>query len=364
MTPILHLAVVIDGAGAHPGASSDSDPADLLAAETYVARARLAEVGLLDFVLLEDSFVAGRDQRLDALLAMARVAPQTSHIGLVASVNTTHTEPFNVAKNVATLDWVSIGRAAWRPVILTEPAEYAQFGRRVPAATETLWAEAADVVDVVGRLADSWEDGAIVRDPPTGRYIDRDKVHYVDYEGSFFSVRGPSITPRSPQGQPLVVIDGEAGPIAARWADVVIVDAATPHEALARRTELRAAVTEAGRDPDQVFMMVRVEMWLGDAATTERATLDRLAPWPEVPGRFRYVGPALQFAAVLGQWADATDGFVLIAARLPQDLACFVGVTAPALSNAGHFRASYAGTQLREHFGLARPANRYAGKQP
>ena len=201
---MVHLGLAIDGAGAHPGAAELlGDPAAVSRAETYIERAQRAEAGLFDFVLLDDALVALAGQGVDALLTMARIAPSTSRIGLVASVNTTHTEPFNIGKNVATLDWVSLGRAGWRPVIATEEAEFGHFGRRDPLSSLALWAEAGDVVDVVARLCDSWEDGAIIRDKPTGRYIDRSKVHYVDFEGPFFAVRGPSITPRSPQAQPL-----------------------------------------------------------------------------------------------------------------------------------------------------------------
>ncbi|WP_279580371.1 LLM class flavin-dependent oxidoreductase [Fodinicola feengrottensis] len=105
------------------------------------------------------------------------------------------------------------------------------------------------------RLWDSWEDGAEIRDAPTGRFIDRDKLHYVDFAGEFFSVRGPSITPRSPQGQPLVSVrvdDPAALPIAAQWADIVHSSARQLAEATDIRQRVRAAVAAAGRDPDQV----------------------------------------------------------------------------------------------------------------
>src|SRR4029077_16318942 len=112
--------------------------------------------------------------------------------------------------------YISHGRAGWRPQLSARPDEADHFGRRrfkephssdnhsTDTRADRLFDEAADVVEVVRRLWDSWEDGAEIRDVATGRFIDRDKLHYIDFEGEWFSVKGPSITPRSPQGQPLV----------------------------------------------------------------------------------------------------------------------------------------------------------------
>ena len=89
-----------------------------------------------------------------------------------------------------------------------------------------MFEEAVDYVDVVRRLSDSWEDDAIIRDVTTGRYVDIDKLHYIDFTGKFFSVKGPSITPRPPQGQPVVAALAHLGPVyefAAASADLVFI---------------------------------------------------------------------------------------------------------------------------------------------
>ncbi len=227
----LHLAVALDGTGWHPASwrEPDSRPRDLFTAAYWADLVTEAERGLLDFVTIEDglgpqsSHAFDPDDRtdqvrgrLDAVLIASRVAPLTRRIGLVPTVVATHTEPFHVSKAIATLDYVSNGRAGYRVQITARPDEAAHFGRRtVPriAAYDTpdalatvtdLFDEAADHVEVVRRLWDSWEDDAEIRDAATGRFIDRDKLHYIDFEGTHFSVRGPSITPRPPQGQPIV----------------------------------------------------------------------------------------------------------------------------------------------------------------
>src|SRR5690349_947385 len=117
----MHLGVSIDGAGRHPAAwRVAGEPVDWFGADIWVRLARKAERGRFDFVVFEDAFerppVGGgqRGGRLDALLVAARVAPATTSIGLIPVVTTTHTEPFHVSKNIATLDFVSLGRAGWK----------------------------------------------------------------------------------------------------------------------------------------------------------------------------------------------------------------------------------------------------------
>jgi alkanesulfonate monooxygenase SsuD/methylene tetrahydromethanopterin reductase-like flavin-dependent oxidoreductase (luciferase family) len=386
----LHLGVALDDAGAHPAAWRAPGGADgLLSAARLEALARTAEQGLFDFVSLDDSFDpvglapddAGRlPARFDALLALTRVAPVTERIGLLPTVTTTHTEPFHVSKNVATLDLVSGGRGGWRLAVSRSVEAAGRFGRKAAAPVADLYGEADDVVEVVRRLWDSWEDGAVIRDVATGRYVDRDRLHYVDFEGRFFRVRGPSITPRPPQGQPLVAMgvdEPEAAAVAARRADVVFVDAANLATARARRAALRAAVAAAGRDPDEVAVLVV-------ARVGERALRDRLDPLGEgrtagdqpVPARsggpaggapdgsefLDLVGDAAAVAGTLASWfaEGAADGFLLRPDALPATLDWLVAEVVPRLQTAGVFRTGYEERTLRERFGLPRPPNRYA----
>ena len=201
-SPAVHLAVALDGAGWHPAAWREprARPAELFTAGYWADLVQEAERGLLDFVTIEDwlGLQSARhvepdrrtDQvrgRLDAVLIAARVAPLTSHIGLVPTAVVTHTEPFHISKAIATLDYVSTGRAGLRVQVSARPDEAAHFGRRTfPAARPRrpgqpavqdlvgeLFDEAADYVEVVRRLWDSWEDDAEIRDVATGRFIDR-----------------------------------------------------------------------------------------------------------------------------------------------------------------------------------------------
>ncbi len=373
----LHLGVAIDGHGAHPAAWRTLDDAaarGLWDGTVTTRHAQRAAQGLLDFVTLDDALAVqdggeGRLRgRVDALLTLAKVGPLTSGVGLIPTITTTHTEPFNVSKNIATLDWVSLGRGGWRVEVSTSTAEADHFGRHQPMSEAEAWAEAADAVEVVRRLWDSWEDDAIIRDRPTGRFIDRDRVHYIDFEGARFNVRGPSIVPRSPQGQPLVLVDacGQAATtLAVATADLIVIDAETGAAAHERVSALRTALSDAGRDPAEVFILVRADVVFGATsyeASARLAVLDRHEPWAAHPGRLRRLGTACAFAELAMDWQAEHDinGFVLAPAVLATDLGRIVDELVPTLQAAGGFRKQYTGVTLREHFGLARPTSRYA----
>ena len=210
----LHLAVALDGAGWHPAAwrEPDAQPQRLFTAGYWTELARHTERGLLDFLTIEDGLDLQSDDglaadartdrvrgRLDAVLIAARAAPATRHIGFVPTAITTHTEPFHLSRAIATLDYVSSGRAGIRVQVAVRGGTAAHFGRREipplqadrltdPGAQRLIadhFDEAADYVEVLRRLWDSWEDDAEIRDVATGRFIDRDKLHYIGRPDTF-----------------------------------------------------------------------------------------------------------------------------------------------------------------------------------
>lgn len=145
--------------------------------------------------------------RLDATTRAAYVATLTDRIGLAPVSHVATTEPFHLATQLAGLDHATHGRAAWVVGTTGSAAALATVGR--PALSpDALRQEVADVVELARRLWDSWEDDAVIKDVATGRYLDPDKVHHVDFEGATFSIKGPLITPRPPQGH-LVVLAPE-----------------------------------------------------------------------------------------------------------------------------------------------------------
>ncbi|MEV4510818.1 LLM class flavin-dependent oxidoreductase [Dactylosporangium sp. NPDC049525] len=379
MSRHLHLAVALDGAGWHPAAWRDPStfPDELFSPGYWLRLVRLAEGGGLDFVTIEDSLglqsgrydgLDGRADhvkgRLDALLIAARVAPVTTHIGLVPTVTVTHTEPFHVSTQLATLDYLSTGRAGWRAQVSGRPGEAAHFGRRsfppfdldhldepaTQAHIAELFAEAADHIEVVRRLWDSWEDDAEIRDVATGRFIDRDKLHYIDFTGRHFSVKGPSITPRPPQGQPVVTALAHSRAGYELGTDILYV---TP-TSVANAAEIVAEVRSLG--PAKVFADVVVFL-----DPDRKARLDQLDGAAYTSDAYIYTGDAAGLAELLLAWRETgIDGFRLRPGVLPADLEAIVEDLVPLLQAEDAFRTGYTATTLRGHLGLPAAQNRYA----
>lgn len=366
----MHLAVELTAAGRHPAAArwARIDPAVLLSAAHHAGLVRTAARRGLDLALLPHAFHPDGGPLLDAVSLAARIAPVVPGIGLVPTATVTHTEPFHVSKSIATLDIVSSGRAGWEPAVSRTQAEADLFGRKPVAPADELWREAADAIEVVVRLWDSWEDGAVIRDAATGRYVDRDKLHYIDFRGEFFSVKGPSITPRPPQGHPLVVLRADeevALPVAARWADVVRISAPDLPTAADARERIRSAVADAGRDPEDVTVLLDVEVHLAadrDRARRDLAELDALAGAELPASSVRVLGPPTDLADLIGAAVRtlAADGVTLVPLVLPADLDAVADQVVPLLAGRGLLRTGSAGGSLRSRFGLRRPANHFA----
>jgi alkanesulfonate monooxygenase SsuD/methylene tetrahydromethanopterin reductase-like flavin-dependent oxidoreductase (luciferase family) len=258
-------------------------------------------------------------------------------------VTTTHTEPFHVSKALATLDHLSGGRAGWQVAVSTTAAEAGHVGRRAAVPPEVAWHEAGEVVDVIGRLWDSWEDGAVIRDVASARFIDAGRIHHVDFEGRQFSVTGPSTAPRPPQGQlPIVVaVDSPASSaLAVATADVVVLRSGDLAGAVAGRAALLAAVTASGRDPASVRVLAEIAVALDSRVAEAPVARVELA--------------AAAFADRMRELAADTglDGFVVRLGCLDADVRSLAAA-------AGAPRTAPPAT-LRDRLGLPRPANRYA----
>jgi alkanesulfonate monooxygenase SsuD/methylene tetrahydromethanopterin reductase-like flavin-dependent oxidoreductase (luciferase family) len=285
----------------------------------------------------------------------------------------THTEPFHLSKAIATLDYVSTGRAGVRVQVSRRPHEAAHFGRRTfpdPNDQQVIadsFDEAADYVEVLRRLWDSWEDDAEIRDVQTGRFIDRDKLHYIDFEGRWFNVKGPSITPRPPQGQPIVTALGHnAVPyrLIARAADVGYV---TPRDATHAREivrQIRSEQATARRAAETVHLFGDLLVFLdeqAEVAAARKQRLDDLAGTEYRGDATTFTGSPRQLTDLLLEWQQAgLSGFRLRPATLPHDLLQITRGLVPELQRRGAFPTQYTSSTLRGLLGLPRPANRYA----
>ena len=366
--PPLLTGLDVDGAGAHPAAAALSGlaPADLVSGARLARAVRQAEHAGLTFATFADAALpaapgAPASARLDAVTRAAFVARTTTALGLVPEVPTTYPEPFHVATQLASLDLAAAGRAGWLAAVTPGDAAPAAYGR---APVADLGREARDVVQVVRDLWDSWEDDAVIRDVATGRYVDRDRIHRVDFAGESFSVVGPLITPRPPQGQPVVL--ARAGDVAGpgrdgeRLVDVVLVGGSGAAEA---RAAARAVVDgdPGARAVVEVQVVLDAE---GRTGADRLAELDAGAAGPWAAGAaLRHAGTPAGLVALLAELADdpAVAGVRLLAASLDADLPVLARDVLPALRADRRTAAPRGGATLRDHLGLARPENRFAG---
>ncbi|MFC5744310.1 LLM class flavin-dependent oxidoreductase [Actinomadura rugatobispora] len=358
MTRPLHLAIDLDGDGAHPAAwrHSGRPPGAVFTGSALRATVTEAERAGFALVTFDDgplppSGGPNAAGRLEAGTRAAFAATVTGRIGLAPTLHATTTEPFHTATQLASLDHASRGRAAWIVGAAADPDAFATIGAE-PPAPEALRREVLDVVEVSRLLWDSWEDDAVIRDAASGRYLDADKVHHVDFEGATFTVKGPLITPRPPQGQVVVLAPDTLG-LGGR-ADIALVAAPDPGA-----IEERAG---RARETGVPLVFAEIEVVLGATAAERAALLDEDTPWPD-GGGLRFTGTAEELTRLLSSLADVVDGVRLRPAVLAADLPVLAGAVLPALAAAGLHRPPEPGATLRAALGLPRPANRFAAAQ-
>ncbi|MEV4689475.1 LLM class flavin-dependent oxidoreductase [Microbacterium sp. LWH3-1.2] len=400
MTEQVHIAIAFERTGWHPAAwrESTARPHELASPAYWRDLLRTADDSGVALATIEDALsltdrfepLEGlrRDRvrgRLDAVLIASFVAPLTRRIGLVPTVTTAHTEPFHVATGIQTLDFASRGRAGVRLVAGASAAERANFGRRaagvdaIPASgrvedsPEILAAfrEASEFADVLSRLWDSWQDDAIIRDAATGRFLDADRVHNIEFEGEFFAVTGASIVPRSPQGRPLLtVLAHQTVPyrLAAAHADLVFT---TPHEAGGRpgfeldaiRAELDAAADDLRTGDERLRVYADLLVLIEDTEPAARSAAERLDEWDGAPltsdARIVVGTPGDVADAVRELAAAGVDGVRLRPARLPADVVAIAEKVVPLLRSTRTLREDDGAGTLRARLDLARPESRY-----
>ncbi|MEV4689491.1 LLM class flavin-dependent oxidoreductase [Microbacterium sp. LWH3-1.2] len=338
------VALELDADGARPAAPPVSAA---LSARRLAVRGAAAERFGFTAVTFDDSPlpVADAVARLDAVQRAAFLAPLTSAIGLVPVAHVAYSEPFHVATQLASLDWASNGRAGWIAAASGTAREAAAYGREALSGDHLRRAQ-EDVIEVARRLWDSWEDDAVIQDAASGRYLDADKLHYIDFEGESFSVKGPLITPRPPQGQLVVV-----APAGTAGADVALVTGTDLAEITGAASRARAAGAP--------LVWAEVEVVLEARGVSATRRLETLGGWTDA-GRVRYSGDANGLVALTAGLAASVDGVRLHVAELDVDLEEVGRAVLPALRERIGFRSPRAGETLRDALGLERSVSRYA----
>ena len=419
MTQQMHIVVEAVGAQLIELADKNAHGFHAATIADFQDFARRAEAACVDALFFADFIGKPREQfgrrpliSFEPITALAAIAASTESIGLVATASTTFNQPYNVARQLASLDQVSAGRAGWNAV--TSIQGHGNFGQSELAGKTTRYARAHEFTDVVRRLWTSWAPG--YRDAPIDGFVDADRIDDVHFRGDHIDIDGWLDLPPSAQGSPVIFQAGssEAGiAFAGRYADAVFGITPTKRGAHAARRRLRDAAAAEGRNPDDIRYLPGARIFVdrngsrsGVDPTAGRMAIERILgvrldgvglhdpiPAAVVALRERVDANAATIAGTTSAFWDlvaepgatlydlieahyvssgflalsgspehihdtmvdwlttgAADGFVIGAGGY---IDRFYSEVLPLLRASGHFRTRYSSTTLRGHLGLA-----------
>ena len=435
----LHLNLFIHSRGHHEASwrHPASSPLPLTDIRYYQDLAQRAEAALFDAIFIADQLALGEDVAqapriwLEPVTTLAALAMATSRIGMIATASTTYTEPFNLARQFASLDHISNGRVAWNIVTSWLATAARNFGGTGQVSHGDRYARGEEFMTVVKALWDSWAADAVIDDRAGGLYARADHIRPINHRGDFYRVAGPLNMPRCPQGRPVLVQAGSSDTgrrFAARHADAVFTAHVAKTTAQEFYADLKALAAAGGRSPDQVLILPGLSPMIGSSeAEAQRLVhevndlydpevgrkrlsgrfgghdfshlpLDRPLSPDDLPdpgsveaarsrtevilnlvrrdrptlrellgylagarGHFTTSGTPEQIADLIEDWFTdgAADGFNIMPPLLPAQLDVFSAEVIPLLQRRGLFRTQYAGTTLREHYGLAWPKSAF-----
>jgi len=285
----MHLGVFVLGAGNHSagwrweGAAVSNN--DLAVIQEI---ARIAECGKFDLLFVSDGLDYEQGDlpsfmcRFEPTSLISVLSAHTTRLGLGATVSTSFTEPYNVARLFASIDHISHGRAAWNVVTSSRPKAALNFNLDRQMDHELRYQRAEEFVDVVKGLWDCWDDGALVADKVSGVYIDDGKIRPLDHKGRFFQVKGPMSIARCPQGHPVIIQAGGSPSgleLAARTADVVFSVVQELDSAKKAYADLKGRMAKYGRSPKQLSILPGVMPIIGASDAEAKEKLNRLQSW-------------------------------------------------------------------------------------
>ncbi|MET3292391.1 UNVERIFIED_CONTAM: FMN-dependent oxidoreductase (nitrilotriacetate monooxygenase family) [Brevibacillus sp. OAP136] len=255
----------------HPYAKADSS----IDIEYYKKLAQTAERGKFDIAFIADSLAINEEShpnilnRFEPITLITALATATSKIGVVATVSTSYTEPFNLARAFLSVDHISKGRAGWNVVTTRDLSGNTarNFNGTDHYEHSFRYKRAEEFIDVVKGLWDSWEDDAFIRDKASGTFFDRSGLHRLNHEGEFFSVQGPLNIARSRQGHPVIVQAGssDAGQqFAARTAEVIFSHKNHFEDSQQFYQSFKSKVASFGRSPDDVYILQGISPVIGE----------------------------------------------------------------------------------------------------
>src|ERR1700712_1156524 len=327
----LKLGLFLRATGHHLAAWRDSgSQADAgIRLDHYVDLARKAEAAGFDPLFLADSVsVRGIDAptfdrviapslTFEPLTLLSALAAVTSRTGRVATASTSYSEPFNLARQFASLDQLSGGRVGWNLVTSSDPDAAKNFGgasQGQQAAHADRYGRAREFHQVVDKLWDSWEDDALLLDKEKGVFLDRNKLHITDHQGEHFNVRGPLNVLRSPQGKPVLVQAGaseDGRALAAATAEAIFAAHQSLADAQAFYSDIKSRAAVLGRKPEHIKILPGVTIFTAPTSAQAHAKHQRLQD---------LVHPQVGLSLLSGLLGGVDLSHLPLDGPLPQDL--------------------------------------------
>ena len=402
---------------------------DSLDIDYFIEYAQLAESAGIETLFLADGASFPKEGRevtetlwsishFEPVSLMAALATRTSHIGLIYTASVTDNEPTHLARQLVSLDHISRGRVGWNVVTTPGPGSW-NLGIKTPDEGAAKYARARAFLETVNTLADSFEDGALIRDKERGIYADLDRIHKPQIDNGFYRATQPLRIERAPQGRPVIAQAGtspEGIAFGAETADVIYCANYSIEAGQKTWRTIKDHAVAAGRRAEDIVILTGAAVVWGETQAEAEAKLDQVAslwpievamanmgidfpghdlddPFPEdyVPifskgrsaaiahhalthgltirqaahrvsvglGHRPVVGTTKSIADDFEAWieSEATDGFALIQPRLIHGLRDVVDHVIPELKRRGLFKGEYTGKTLRENLGLRRPEN-------
>jgi FMN-dependent oxidoreductase (nitrilotriacetate monooxygenase family) len=297
----IRLGTFLGGTGSnmaswrHPHAVADAT----INLDYFKDLTRRAEAAKFDFAFFGDGLYISEKShpnflnRFEPLTLLAALAGVTTHIGLAATLSTTYSEPYTVARQFASIDHLSNGRAGWN--IVTSPLEGSALNYSKPAHPEhdLRYRMAQEFIEVTTGLWDSWEDDAFIRDKASGVFFDPAKMHRLHHRGEFYSVQGPLNIARSRQGRPVLIQAGssEAGKtFAARVADAIFTSQGSLAEALQFSQDVKRRAVQCGRNPQEILIFPGCSPIVGATLAEAEQKYEEIASLVDVKDALHYLG--------------------------------------------------------------------------